>query len=86
VAEIANMFVQINNSLDEDEDPNVFNEHKFEAMNTKYLHILDTDYKNYLVVYSCQENQEFSEDRTERELMPEDVFKAYVNQRSFDDT
>lgn len=47
-------------------------------MNQKYMQILDTDYKNYMVVYTCQDSAEFT-DSSGNELSYEAVFKAGVN-------
>ena len=50
----------------------------------KQLIVLDTDYKDYLVIYTCNGNAEFT-DKNNNEVFPEDIFKASVNQRTFHD-
>mmetsp|Transcript_17043 Transcript_17043/g.26328 ORF Transcript_17043/g.26328 Transcript_17043/m.26328 type:complete len:115 (+) Transcript_17043:389-733(+) len=77
------MFEQINEALQAEEDPEVFNQHKFEDQHQKYMQVLDTDYKNYMVVYTCQENSEFTEERSGRELLPEEVYKAFIAQKEY---
>ena len=49
IATIDTTYVQIENELAKKEDPNQFNEHKFEAMYRKYIQILDTDYTGYMI-------------------------------------
>jgi len=83
VAGIGFMFEQINEALQAEEDPEVFNQHKFEDQHQKYMQVLDTDYKNYMVVYTCQENSEFTEERSGRELLPEEVYKAFIAQKEY---
>lgn len=41
------------------------------------MQILDTDYYNYMLVYSCQENMEYTDKSGTVEVMPDDVFNAY---------
>ena len=36
--------------------------------------MLDTDYENYILLYSCQENAEFRDKDEGHELSPEDVW------------
>ena len=62
-----------------EDDPTSFNEHKFEAQYLKYMQVLDTDYDNYLVLYSCQENADFI-DKSARELTPQEVWQASLYQ------
>jgi len=50
-------------------DPYVFN-----SQFMKYVQVLDTDYDNYILLYSCQENAEFREMEGGAELSPEDVW------------
>jgi len=45
----------------------------------RQMQILDTDYSNYMLVYSCQENVEYTDKSGTVDVMPEDVFSAYVN-------
>eukprot|EP00355_Strombidium_rassoulzadegani_P000924 CAMPEP_0168615352 /NCGR_PEP_ID=MMETSP0449_2-20121227/4459_1 /TAXON_ID=1082188 /ORGANISM="Strombidium rassoulzadegani, Strain ras09" /LENGTH=165 /DNA_ID=CAMNT_0008656087 /DNA_START=155 /DNA_END=649 /DNA_ORIENTATION=+ len=80
IASIGNMFVQINEEIAKPEDPASFNVHKLEAQFLKYMQVLDTDYSNYLVVYTCQENTEWTETKSGRELLPEEAFQAYLAQ------
>ena len=46
-------YVQVKNELAKKEHPNEFNEAKWENMFGKYMQILDTDYKGYMVLYTC---------------------------------
>lgn len=46
-------FVQMINELATPDDPEKFNEVKWDNMYLKYAQVLDTDYTNYMVVYTC---------------------------------
>ena len=46
------------------------------------MDILDTDYDNYMVVYSCQENVEYL-DKVGIEVDTELVWKAYLAQSNW---
>ena len=83
IAQIQQTYVQVENELNKPENPNMFNAHKFEDQFKKYLHVLDTDYKSYLVLYSCQEEAEWREERSGREMGHEDVWRASINQRQY---
>ena len=76
------MFVQIEKELEKEEKEDEFNIYKFEQQYVKYMQILDTDYKDFLVVYTCQENAEYIDERTGMDVMPEQVFQAYINQKN----
>lgn len=74
---IANMrwaYVQKENDLKESEDESKFNETKFDDQFLRFSQILDTDYTGYMVVYSCQENAEWFDDRSGLEIAPEQVW------------
>ena len=77
VALIEPAFVQIINELATPDDPENFNEVKWDNMNLKYAQILDTDYTNYMVVYTCQENAEYSDDAGVIDYMQDQVFNAF---------
>ena len=64
-------FVQIVNELKTPDDTDKFQEAKWDNMHLKYMQVLDTDYTNYMVVYSCQENAEYTDDAGAIEYMPE---------------
>jgi len=43
-----------NVTLKEDKSENTdFNAHEFDRQFMKYLHVLDTDFEEYMIVYSC---------------------------------
>lgn len=46
------------------------------------MQILDTDYYNYMLVYSCQENMEYTDKSGTVEVMPDDVFNAYKHKQN----
>ena len=74
------MYVQVNNELDKDDHPEIFNNHKFEESQfKKFMQVLDTDYQNYMLVYTCQDSAEWTVERTGQELSHEDVWNAYMN-------
>ena len=75
-------FVQKENDLKENEDESKFNETKFDDQFLRFSQILDTDYTSYMVVYSCQENAEWFDDRSGLEIAPEQVWQASINQRN----
>ena len=75
-------YVQVKNELAKPEHKSEFNEAKWDNMFGKYMQVLDTDYKNYIIVYTCQENAEIT-DQHGTEMNPEDVFKASINQREY---
>lgn len=67
-------------TLSQGEDPAKFNEYKFEKQFIKYSQVLDTDYDNFMLAYSCQENALWEDAKSGRELDFDEVFRAYINQ------
>lgn len=51
-------------------------------MYLKYMQVLDTDYTNYMVVYSCQENAEYTDDAGAVDYMADQVFSAFNAQKN----
>ena len=47
------MSVQVSNELAKDDDLETFNEVKWDDMMMRSMQILDTDYYNYMMIYSC---------------------------------
>ena len=60
------------------DDPDTFNELKFKDMLAKSMQVLDTDFDNYLVLYTCQEDVEFFA-RDDTPLQNDQVFTAFIN-------
>lgn len=64
------------------DDVNTFNPYKFENMFKKYMQVLDTDYDDFMVLFTCQENAEFL-DQSDMPMDHKIVFEAANNQREF---
>jgi len=75
-------FVQVVNELKTPDDPDKFSEHKWDNMYLRYMQVLDTDYKNYMVMYSCQENAEYTDEAGAIDYVPDMVFKAFNGQKN----
>lgn len=58
---IQHMSVQVANELAKEDNPNEFSEVKWDDMMHRQLQILDTDYTSYMLVYTCQENMEYTD-------------------------
>ena len=61
---IQHMSVQVANELAKEDDPNEFNEVKWDDMMVRQMQILDTDYVTYMLVYTCQENVEYTDKKS----------------------
>ena len=76
------MSVQVSNELAKEDDLETFNEVKWDDMMMRSMQILDTDYYNYMMIYSCQENVEYTDKSGTVEVVPEDVFTAYKHKQN----
>ena len=61
----------LNILTDEDVDPEIhhqFDPYLFDSQYLRYTQVLDTDYENFMVLYTCQETGEFWQD--DRHILP----------------
>ena len=52
-----------------------FDPHLFDSQYLRYAQVLDTDYDNYILLYSCQEINEYFEAKTHQDIPLDKVWK-----------
>lgn len=52
----------------------------------RYAQVLDTDYENYTVVYSCQESAKYYDKETDQEIPPHAAYQYALSRSAVDFT